>query len=110
MTDFKPVATVSRFLPETPRFARYPESGKTGVLEHVFTPIQGMQLLLNAIRCLGGGILNAVNRYPKRGVDYAFNTLGAPCNGERFVPLISNGNKERRLALKKEDLAEFSTC
>ena len=78
------------------------------MLEHVLTLIQGMQLLLGAIRCLGDGILNPVNRYPKRGVDYAFNTLGASRNGERSVPPIRKGNKGLRLALKKENFAEFS--
>jgi len=80
----KPVAAASQFLRETPPPAGGSESGETDAPEAVFAVNQGVQPVLNAMRCPGNGILNAINRHPKRGVDYAFNTPGAaPFRGMR---------------------------
>src|SRR5450755_1282289 len=57
------------------------ESGKTDAPEAVFAVNQGAQAVLNAMRRPGNGILNAIKRHPKRGVDYAFNTPGAAPSG-----------------------------
>ena len=54
--------------------AEGPELGKTGTCEPVVAVNQGVQLVLHAIRRLWSGILNAINRHLKEGVDYAFNT------------------------------------
>src|SRR5450755_4115192 len=57
------------------------ESGKTDAPKAVFAVNQGAQAVLNAMRRPGNGILNAIKRHPKRGVDYAFNTPGAASSG-----------------------------
>ena len=94
MPHCKRVVAASQFPPETPPPVGGPESGKTDTREAVFAVNQGIQAVLNAMRRPGNGILNAIKRHPKRGVDYAFNTPGAApsggCAARRGCPTLLN--------------------
>ena len=85
----KPFIKSKRISAERAPLAGGPESGKTVVLEPVFVVNQGVQLVLNAIRRLENGILNAINWHPKEGVDYAFNTPDRPIRPRK--PLLGLG-------------------
>ena len=66
--------------------------GKQTPQKAVLAVNQGVQLILNVMRCPGSGILDAINRCPQRGGDYAFNTPGAApsggCAAQRGCPTL----------------------